>query len=103
MERTNPAVMIGALVCIDADGKKITIRTVSGNSRFLKPTKNVDGIFYAPAIVSSEQIRMALSENDDEIHDLTKKYARWKKMEGRTQKCGARSFQKSEPGLQQNR
>ena len=61
MERTNPAVMIGALVCIDADGKKITIRTVSGNSRFLKPTKKVDGIFHAPAIVSSEQIRMVLS------------------------------------------
>ena len=94
LERTNPAVMIGALVCRDADGKRVSIRTVSGNSRFLKSTKNVDGIFYAPAIVSSEQIRMALSENDGEIHALTEKICALEKDGGADSKMRASELSK---------
>ena len=71
LERQNPAVMLGSLVCTDENGKRLTVRAVSGNSRFLKPTEDCDGIFYAPSIVNSRMIQEALSANDGKIHELT--------------------------------
>ena len=72
-ERQNPPVMLGALTCIDGQGSKIIVRTVSGNSRYLEPKENHAGIFYAPSIVSSKEIQDALYENDGKIHALTAK------------------------------
>lgn len=71
LERLSPTVMIGSMMCFDSTGKKIIVRTVSGNSRELKSSLNVDNIFYAPSIVSPEEIQGALEENDDEVHQLT--------------------------------
>ena len=73
LERQNPAVMLGSLVCTDENGKRLTVRAVSGNSRYLEPKENHAGIFYAPSIVSSKEIQDALYENDGKIHALTAK------------------------------
>ncbi len=70
-ERMNPTVMVGALVCMDQEGKQTIVRTVSGNSRFLSPATIRTDIQYALGIVSTDQIQGALAENDDEVHQLT--------------------------------
>ncbi|MBR1715824.1 MAG: RluA family pseudouridine synthase [Treponema sp.] len=69
-ERKNQGLMIGSLVCLDQNGREISIVTNSGISRRLK----IDGSLpftYAPPIVPPSEIEKALTKNDKEIHDLT--------------------------------
>ncbi|MBB5219419.1 tRNA pseudouridine32 synthase/23S rRNA pseudouridine746 synthase [Treponema rectale] len=72
LERDNIGVMIGCLVCLDCDGKKIVLRTVSGNRYDVVSNVDDSSIFVKP-IVSSIQIQEALEKNDLKIHQLTEK------------------------------
>lgn len=67
-ERDGHGVMIGCLVCADAEGNKIILNAVSGNS--LVAEGESEGI-WVPPIVSAELITDALLPNDKRIHELT--------------------------------
>lgn len=67
-ERDGHGVMIGVLVCSDADGREVVLNAVSGNS--LVPVGLTTGV-WVPPIVTSVQIAAALVPNDVRIHELT--------------------------------
>ena len=69
-ERKDQPVMLGALVCKDADGREVSIVTSSGNAKKLKAC-NDSQFQFADSIVSSKEIEDALAENDGKIHELT--------------------------------
>lgn len=79
-ERKNQGVMLGALVCKDKNGEIVNLVTNSGNAKKLKvesgkwKTENdfFGEVVFVGTIVSAEEIEDALSENDKEIHELTK-------------------------------
>ncbi|MBB5226477.1 RluA family pseudouridine synthase [Treponema ruminis] len=92
-ERKNQGVMLGALVCKDKNGDEINLVTNSGNAKEIRNVQsatnnekdgnpNADTKFFqlsnfnfqfVSPIVSSEEIEEALSENDAEIHEITKR------------------------------
>lgn len=80
-ERKGQGLMIGALVCWEAEscgGRRVVLYAVSGNNKQLEPGENrsFEKLFpeksiFVPSIVSSEKIDAALEENDLKIHELT--------------------------------
>ena len=87
-ERKGQGLMIGALVCWEADlsgnglssGRRVVLYAVSGNNKQLKVSaaRSLEQLFpeksiFVPSIVSSEKIDAALEENDVKIHELTDK------------------------------
>lgn len=79
-ERSGNGLMFGVLVCEDESGKRVVLRTVSGISRKLTISSDiVDSAVFVPPIVSAEKVSEALSDNDEEIHSLTKKINAMKK------------------------
>ena len=69
-ERAGIGIMLGALVCTDAYGNNVVLKTASGFSRALVAHFD-DSAIYVPPIVTPAQIEGALSANDDAIHALT--------------------------------
>ncbi|MBQ7159025.1 MAG: RluA family pseudouridine synthase [Treponema sp.] len=69
-ERAGIGIMLGALICTDADGNEITLKTASGFSRALSPQFEDDAI-YVPPVITPDQIERAIAANDDAIHALT--------------------------------
>ena len=87
-ERKGQGLMIGALVCWEADlsgnglssGRRVVLYAVSGNNKQLEVSaaRSLEQLFseksiFVPSIVSSEKIDAALEENDVKIHELTDK------------------------------
>jgi len=75
-ERKGHGVMIGALVCVNAAGKRVVLHAVSGISVVLEQNvvpELVEGPakIIVPPIVSPEEIEQALAKNDKKIHELT--------------------------------
>lgn len=73
VERKNQGIMLGVLVCNDANGNEIILKTVSGIGKRIVPVEGLDlgNEIYVEPIVSYEDIQAALSKNDEEIHALT--------------------------------
>ena len=69
-ERAGIGIMLGALICRDAEGKEVILKTASGFSRTLIP-RFEDEAIYVPPIVRPEEIEGAVAANDDAIHALT--------------------------------
>ncbi len=74
-ERRGHGIMIGALVCNDAAGRRVVLHAVSGISvevTFAVP-EPVEGIKHiiVPPIVSERAVAAALAQNDKKIHELT--------------------------------
>lgn len=69
-ERAGIGIMLGALICADARGNEIVLKTASGLSRALTPHFD-DSAIYVPPVVTPEQIERAVATNDDAIHALT--------------------------------
>ena len=94
-ERKNQGVMLGALVCKDKNGNEVKLVTNSGNAKKIengkRKTENdfFGEVVFAGAIVSAEEIENALSENDKEIHEITKEIQKLKEnpTEGNTAHC----------------
>lgn len=74
-ERKNQGVMLGVLVCTDADGREVVLKTVSGVGKRIVVAEGLEpgNEVYVEPIVSYEDIQAALSKNDSEIHNLTDK------------------------------
>lgn len=85
-ERKGQGLMIGSLVCWEADagqgaegggsGCRVVLYAVSGNNKQLVADEPLEKLFveksiFVPSIVSSEKIDIALEENDFKIHELT--------------------------------
>ena len=80
-ERAGNGLMLGALVAMDADGREIVLKTVSGLSRSLgipggadcalEPLTCSDGSILVPPLVSAAARDKALAANDSKIHALT--------------------------------
>ena len=75
-ERKGHGVMIGALVCVNAAGKRVVLHAVSGISVVLEQNVVPDLVegpakIIVPPIVSPEEIEQALAKNDKKIHELT--------------------------------
>ena len=68
--RSSSALMLGAMVCKDAFGNSVTLKTVSGvRCRLVSSVK--DNSIYVPPVADFSDIEKALSKNDEEIHNLT--------------------------------
>ncbi|WP_294429446.1 RluA family pseudouridine synthase [uncultured Treponema sp.] len=99
-ERKNQGVMLGALVCKNKNGDEVNLVTNSGNAKQFRISSEqlavsseqlavsnyngtlfasltrpsvLGGVVFVGPIVSAGQIEAALSENDREIHEITKK------------------------------
>ena len=87
-ERKGHGVMIGALVCVNADGERVVLEALSGISvAALRPLQQAQGPqgprgvgepvepplkkTIVPPIVSPKEIEQALAKNDKKIHELT--------------------------------
>lgn len=75
-ERKGHGVMIGTLVCVNADGERVVLHAVSGIS--MVPEQSVvpelvegPAKIIVPPLASPEEIEKALSKNDKKIHELT--------------------------------
>lgn len=68
--RAGDPVTLGSLIAKDVEGTLHTLTAVSGASRVL--TGVAEGLELSPPVVSAKALEVALSENDKEIHDLTK-------------------------------
>ena len=69
--RKDSGIMLGVLTALSEDGKKIILKTVSGNAKRLVPAAKEENVFYVPPVVSPEKINEALKKNDRLIHKLT--------------------------------
>ncbi len=82
-ERKGHGIMIGALVCSDASGRRVVLHAVSGISveaGFAGGPSTGSGIagtthIIVPPIVNEEAIARALAKNDKKIHELTEQIA----------------------------
>ncbi len=76
-ERKNQGVMLGVLVCEDQNKNKINLASLSGLGKNLEYNSEISTdekkFIFVQAIVSPQKITETLSENDCEIHLLTKK------------------------------
>ena len=72
-ERAEIGLMLGVLICKDADGNEQMLYTVSGNARRIIGKENLTGGAFIEPIVPAEKINEALAANDAEIHLLTEK------------------------------
>ena len=74
-ERGNHGLMLGALVCTDAAGQRVVLKTLSGTSRTLCPAAGQceAGSIFVPPLAAPAAINAALAKNDAQIHLLTEK------------------------------
>ena len=74
-DRQGHGFMVGALVCVNDKGERVVLEAISGISYEAGVPEPVEGPqkIIVPPLVSPEQIEQALSKNDAEIHELTKK------------------------------
>lgn len=72
-ERKNQAVMLGALVCADKNGREVNLVTSSGLAKRLRVRDSDSDLSFrlVPPVVSADEIVDALSANDEKIHELT--------------------------------
>ncbi len=85
-ERSGQGLMLGAMVCADAAGRRITLQTVSGIRCSLHSDAEEENTVFVPPVVSAAQIDAALSENDAEIHRITDRITALKA--ARKKECG---------------
>ncbi len=69
-ERAGIGIMLGAAICVNAEGKEVVLKTASGFSRNLVP-RFEDTAIYVPPLVTPKEIEGAVAANDDAIHALT--------------------------------
>ncbi len=90
VERAGQGIMLGAMVCADAAGRRLVLKTVSGIRCALHSSSDdaeAENEVFVPPVVAAERIDAALAENDAEIHRITDKInalkAARKKADGR--------------------
>ncbi len=71
--RNGHGVMLGALLCRAPDGRRVTLKTVSGIRNALRPADGLSdpNSVYVPPVAAAKKIDAALRKNDARIHDLT--------------------------------
>ncbi|MFC2330766.1 MAG: RluA family pseudouridine synthase [Treponema sp.] len=85
-ERAGQGLMLGAAICLDKNGKRTILKTVSGIRRELRPAHGLHDpeSVYVPPIVGLDDINAAIKANDLEIHRLTAEIKRLKALRKRS-------------------